>query len=177
MPKLSARRQITLPADKCREAGIQPGDKLRILVDKQGDLVLVKQPDSHAIRWSRRKPSIHKRRRLALMLTRLFDYWQLPVRDQLVMLGLSKTSRASLQRYRAGNPLPATTDIMVRAKYLRGIRRSLRLLYPDNRDLACRWMCTPHPDFADMPPIEEVQTLGTFGLYSVHDYLNFQRKR
>ena len=29
MPKVSAKRQITLPAHQCNEAGIKPGDEYR----------------------------------------------------------------------------------------------------------------------------------------------------
>ena len=29
MPKVSAKRQITLPASQCREVGIEPGDEYR----------------------------------------------------------------------------------------------------------------------------------------------------
>ena len=32
MPRVSARRRITLPADQCREAGIGPGDEVRSFV-------------------------------------------------------------------------------------------------------------------------------------------------
>ena len=32
MPRVSAKRQITLPIDQCREAGIGPGDEYRSFV-------------------------------------------------------------------------------------------------------------------------------------------------
>ena len=32
MPKVSAKRQITLPVDQCREVGIGPGDEFRSFV-------------------------------------------------------------------------------------------------------------------------------------------------
>ena len=32
MPRVSAKRQITLPAHQCREAGIEPGDEYRSFV-------------------------------------------------------------------------------------------------------------------------------------------------
>ena len=32
MPRVSAKRQITLPIDQCREAGIGPGDEYRSYV-------------------------------------------------------------------------------------------------------------------------------------------------
>ena len=32
MPRVGAKRQITLPVDQCREAGIEPGDEYRSFV-------------------------------------------------------------------------------------------------------------------------------------------------
>ena len=32
MPRVSAKRQITLPIDQCREVGIEPGDEYRCFV-------------------------------------------------------------------------------------------------------------------------------------------------
>lgn len=32
MPRVSAKRQITLPVDQCNEAGIRPGDEYRSFV-------------------------------------------------------------------------------------------------------------------------------------------------
>ena len=32
MPRVSAKRQITLPIDQCREVGIRPGDEYRSFV-------------------------------------------------------------------------------------------------------------------------------------------------
>lgn len=42
MPKLSAKRQITLPIDQCRQLGIEPGDEIEIFV-AAGRLTLVKR--------------------------------------------------------------------------------------------------------------------------------------
>ena len=33
MPKVSAKRQITLPVDQCRQAHIEPGDEYNSYVD------------------------------------------------------------------------------------------------------------------------------------------------
>lgn len=42
MSKLSAKRQVTLPAEYCRELGIEPGDDLQFYV-ANGQLTLVKK--------------------------------------------------------------------------------------------------------------------------------------
>lgn len=43
MPKVSAKRQITLPIDQCRIAGIEPGDHYSSFVDNEGHITIVKK--------------------------------------------------------------------------------------------------------------------------------------
>ena len=42
MPRVSAKRQITLPVDQCREAGIGPGDEVRSFV-ADGRITIVRK--------------------------------------------------------------------------------------------------------------------------------------
>ena len=42
MPKVSAKRQITLPVDQCREVGIRPGDEYRSFV-ADGRITIVRK--------------------------------------------------------------------------------------------------------------------------------------
>ena len=41
MPKISAKRQITLPIEQCRQTGIEPGDEYRSYV-ADGHITIVK---------------------------------------------------------------------------------------------------------------------------------------
>lgn len=43
MPKVSAKRQITLPVDQCRLAGIEPGDEYVSYVDNQGHITIIRK--------------------------------------------------------------------------------------------------------------------------------------
>ncbi len=43
MPKVSAKRQVTLPIEQCRQAGINPGDEYECFVDNNGHLTIVKK--------------------------------------------------------------------------------------------------------------------------------------
>lgn len=43
MPKVSAKRQITLPVDQCRIAGIEPGDEYVSYVDNEGHITIIKK--------------------------------------------------------------------------------------------------------------------------------------
>ena len=43
MPKVSSKRQITLPVDQCRDAGINPGDEYASYVDNDGHITIIKK--------------------------------------------------------------------------------------------------------------------------------------
>lgn len=43
MPKVSAKRQITLPVEQCRLAGIEPGDEYVSYVDNEGHITIIKK--------------------------------------------------------------------------------------------------------------------------------------
>ena len=47
MPRVSAKRQITLPADQCRLAGIEPGDECLSFV-ADGRITIVRQQPGSA---------------------------------------------------------------------------------------------------------------------------------
>ena len=42
MPKVSSKRQVTLPVEQCHQAGIEPGDEVRIFV-ADGHITIVKK--------------------------------------------------------------------------------------------------------------------------------------
>ena len=43
MPKVSSKRQITLPVHQCREARIEPGDEYVSFVDNYGRITIIKK--------------------------------------------------------------------------------------------------------------------------------------
>ena len=47
MPKVSSKRQITIPIDQCRSLGIEPGDEVESFVI-DGQLTLVKKSKGSA---------------------------------------------------------------------------------------------------------------------------------
>ncbi len=48
MPKVSAKRQITLPIDQCRQAQIEPGDEYNSYVDNNGYITIIKSTSGSA---------------------------------------------------------------------------------------------------------------------------------
>lgn len=115
------------------------------------------------------------RSELARMIMKLFEHWQLSTEDQLALLGLSTSNRAALTRYRNGDPLAPSRDLLERVGILLGIHKSLRLLFPHNRDLAYAWMSQRNRAFEGMTPVETIKQWGFPGLLMVRAYLDRAR--
>lgn len=117
------------------------------------------------------------RERLARMLVELFTQWGLAATDQAALLGLSAQSRSSLARYRRGEPLADSADLLGRAGHLLGIHKALRILFPQDRDLAYRWVSVPNRRFGGATPLEVMKRHGYEGILAVRRYLDFERGR
>jgi len=116
------------------------------------------------------------RERLARMVVSLLDHWELPLNDQAALLGLSAQSRSTIARYRRGEPLADSADLLARASHLLGIHKALRIMFPHDRDLAYRWVGTPNRRFGERTPLE-IMKQGFEGLLAVRRYLDFERGR
>ncbi len=109
---------------------------------------------------------------LAKMIVKLFENWQLKTEDQLSLLGLPASNKATLAHYRKGKPLAPNRDLLERVSILLGIHKSLRLLFPHNRELAYAWMSTHNRAFEGLTPIETIGQRGFYGLLMIRTYLN-----
>jgi hypothetical protein len=114
------------------------------------------------------------RTRLARMITTLFGHWGLSTAEQAAALGISPGSRTTLVRYRAGEPLADDRDLLDRVSHLLGIHKSLRILFPHDRDLAYAWMTTNNRRLGARP-IDVIERQGFEGLLAIRRYLDFQR--
>lgn len=117
------------------------------------------------------------RARLAKLVVALFEHWQLGPADQAAMLGLSPGSRSTLARYKRGEPLADSADLLARAGHLLGIHKSLRIIFPHDRDLAYRWIAVPNRRFSGMAPLDVIRQYGYEGILAVRRYLDFERGR
>ena len=115
------------------------------------------------------------RRKLARMVTRLFELWNLPSADQLELLGLSRTSRAQLSKYRKGGALPSSRDMLDRIGWLLSIHKSLRLLYPRNEIIRYSWVKRRNQILDDQRPLDIMKFQGLIGIARVARYLDFVR--
>ena len=112
---------------------------------------------------------------LAKMVMALLDHWALPTEDQAALLGIAASNRAALTRYRKGEPIGTSRDQFERVGHLLGIHKNLRLLFPQNRELAYRWMSTRNKAFDNLTPVEVVKAWGFAGLLMVRAYLDRAR--
>jgi len=112
---------------------------------------------------------------LAKMIMNLLDHWNLTTEDQAVLLGVAATNRSALKRYRSGEQIGTSRDQYERVGHLLGIHKNLRLLFPQNRDLAYRWMSTRNKAFDHLTPVEVIRDWGFAGLLQVRTYLDRAR--
>ena len=129
-----------------------------------------------------RVPSVNlrdrtSREKLAKMIVALLDRWALAPADQAALLGLSAQSRSTVARYRRGEPLADSADLLARAGHLLGIHKALRILFPQDRDLAYRWVSAPNRRFGGAAPVEIMKRHGYEGILAVRRYLDFERGR
>ena len=115
------------------------------------------------------------RRKLARMVTRLFELWELPAADQLELLGLSRTSRAQISKYRKGGALPSSRDMLDRIGWLLSIHKSLGLLYPRNESIRYTWVKRQNQILGDQRPLDIMKYQGLIGIARVARYLDFLR--
>jgi len=119
--------------------------------------------------------SSEARRRLARMVTRLFELWNLTTADQLELLGLSRTSRAQISKYRSGGAVPSSRDMLDRIGWLLSIHKSLRLLYPRNESIRYNWVMRRNQILDDQRPLDIMKYQGLIGIARVARYLDFLR--
>ena len=109
---------------------------------------------------------------LAKMVMTLLDHWNLSTEDQAALLGIAASNRAALTRYRKGEAIGTSRDQYERVGHLLGIHKNLRLLFPQNRELAYRWMTTRNKAFDNLCPLDVVKESGFAGLLMVRSYLD-----
>jgi transcriptional regulator with XRE-family HTH domain len=117
------------------------------------------------------------RERLGRVVVALLDHWGLNPADQASLLGLSAQSRSTVARYRKGEPLADSADLLARAGHLLGIHKALRIMFPHDLELAYRWVGTPNRRFGDVAPLEVMKKHGYEGILAVRRYLDFERGR
>ena len=120
-------------------------------------------------------PEPQDRGALAKMVMSLLDHWKLSTEDPGALWGMATSNRAAWTRYRKGEAIGASRVQFERVGHLLGIHKNLRLLFPQNRDLAYRWMSTRNKAFGNLTPVDIVKEWGFAGLLMVRAYLDRAR--
>ena len=110
--------------------------------------------------------------KLMSMLLQLFELWNLTTTEKLAALGLSTTNRSALSRYKRGQSILNSRDRLDRVGNLLAIHKNLRLLFPQNTELAYAWMKTRNKALQGNTPIATIVELGFPGLLIVRSYLD-----
>ncbi len=92
-----------------------------------------------------------------------------------VLIVLPRINRATLSNCRDGKPIDNSRDQYGRVGHLLGIHKNLRLLFPQNRDLACRWITARNKASENLTPVEVVNEWGFAGLLMLRSYLDRAR--
>ena len=102
----------------------------------------------------------------------LLELWQLSAQQKAALLGLESANHRSLADYRKGAPKRLNRDRRERIGCLLAIHKSLRTLFPHNRELAYGWITTRNKTFENLQPVEAIQEWGFSGLLMVRAYLD-----
>ncbi len=126
--------------------------------------------DSHVM-------SGEKRAKLALLITNLFDKWQLKNKEKLALLGLSANSKPALYKYKKGEPLPVSRDTLDRVGMFLSIHKSLRMLYPENPTICYGWVKMKNKLYSGQSPLEVMINDGFAGVLKVCHQLSTMGRR
>ena len=109
---------------------------------------------------------------LVKMVFNLFSHWQLSNADQAILLGIDPEFQTLQPTELITQQIQQSRDQTDRLIHLLAIHKTLRLLFPKNRELAYHWMTTRNKAFESLTPFEVVKERGFIGLLEVRSYLD-----
>lgn len=119
------------------------------------------------------KPEIDRHKATAMVM-RMFDNWGLQSEERTALLGLAKENRTALSKYKRGEPIANSRDMLERLSHLFAIHKNLRLLYPQ-REVCYAWMRKPNGAFQGLSPVQVIDRYGFVGLLMIRSYLDRAR--
>lgn len=135
-------------------------------------------PATSTVRTSKSTVDIHSaesRGHLAKLVMNLFEKWELSTSDQLELLGLSTSSRALLTKFKRGDPLPNSRDVLDRVGWLLAIHKGLRLLFPHNPEILYTWVKRRNGLIQNRTPLEIMLEEGLVGVMKTSRFVDFLR--
>lgn len=86
----------------------------------------------------------------------LADHYQLTQKEIAVLLGLKTENRQRLTQLKTKKEIPDDPDKRLRVSHLIGIHKSLRILFPQNRDVVYSWIKTKRDLFEGKSAMEYI---------------------
>jgi hypothetical protein len=86
---------------------------------------------------------------LAKAFWSIIGHYELSNDEQAVILGINNMP-SDLIKYKEEQSIPSSEDSYTRVAHLISIHRSLRILFPENREVVYKWLKTNRKEFSDM---------------------------
>lgn len=109
---------------------------------------------------------------------RLADLYNLTREEQALLLGVKPENRQRLNSLQNKQEIPVDPDKFQRVGNLLGIHKSLRIMFPHNRELVYAWIKTPRDIFHNQSAMQFIASdpLNTFArLFTVRRILDQMR--
>jgi len=105
---------------------------------------------------------------------RIAQLWELSVREQMTLLGLS--ARSTFYKWQKNPQVELPRDTLERLSYILGIYKALQILLPEEQ-AADRWIRKPNaaPVFAGRSALDQMLSGQVVDLYRVRQYLDAER--
>ena len=123
--------------------------------------------------------SEQNRKVLAKSFFKLADHWNLSREEESGLLGWTyEQKRTQLDNLRKGNTsLPKDRDKVERIIDLINIHKSLRILFPYDRQVVYQWIKIPRERFGGHSALDVMLEDGKEGISAIRRYLDYERTR
>jgi hypothetical protein len=118
-----------------------------------------------------------QRRVLSRAFFKLMEHWGLANEETARLLGWTyKTNRTRIDNMRKGlTGLPQDQDKFERVRDLINIHKSLRILFPNQRNLVYEWVKVPRERFGGYAALDVMLEDGKTGISAIRRYLDYER--
>jgi len=86
------------------------------------------------------------------------SHYRLTQAEAGMLLGISEKNRGRLGELEDKKEIP--DESLMRVSQLLGIHKSLRIIYPENREIVYGWIKTPLPELGERSPLQYIRDHG-----------------
>lgn len=135
------------------------------------------------MRHAQRKEAFHgtqeERRALTKAYFNLVKHWELSNEETARLLGWTyENKRTKIENMRRNvTALPLDQDKFERVRDLINIHKTLRILFPNQRNLVYQWVKVPRERFGGHSALDVMLEDGQVGIAAIRQYLDYERTR